>query len=381
MLITIEVTPLSEIDSFGDDSEILHQATEKLLLDVISIAQNLENNNLNKASSYTQQSKIAYILWMYPATRDSYVALALKFYEIFYPENINGNSISLDSFFKVPKMYDIQRTSAKLQNQMKWCPPTETGKARRGKRQDAKFEQYSSVVQLRHDSEIYVYIDESGKTDEYFILGGVSFSTNYQVEDFEYKLSQSVGDGHREFKFKEITSGNVENYKKFINEVLTNYTYIRFYSVILQNKDLAKESKVNKTQKCSVALFRDISYHYIQQGSTLKLNVVFDVDGPGLDPLEQEELRNFFNQELTKEYGSLCQVSGTKWRASNELFSLQLADLFSSSLNNIYSKSVPESNTAKVKREFAEWFLSNIGFDTKINKFLSNNVVNRIISK
>ncbi len=139
---------MSDADSFGDDNEKLHKKTQKLLLDVISLSQNFTNEEMEKVSKYTQQSKIAYILWMYPNTRDSYVALALKFYELFYSDNLDPMGIPFDAFFKIPKMYDIQRTSADLQNKLKWCPPSEIGKARRGKRQDKKFEQYSKVVLL-----------------------------------------------------------------------------------------------------------------------------------------------------------------------------------------------------------------------------------------
>lgn len=61
-------------------------------------------------------SLLAYMLWQHPNTRNSDITLALEFYKKFFPEIVKEASIKFEDFFKIPKMYDIQRARAKIQN-------------------------------------------------------------------------------------------------------------------------------------------------------------------------------------------------------------------------------------------------------------------------
>ena len=65
---------------------------------------------------FSNKDKIAYILWRDSFSRNSDIYLSIQFYKKFYPEYVKEDILKLDDLFKIPKMYDIQRTRAEIQN-------------------------------------------------------------------------------------------------------------------------------------------------------------------------------------------------------------------------------------------------------------------------
>ena len=64
-----------------------------------------------------QQTRVAHILNLHPAARNSDVALALKYWETFQPELYNPDGIKPADFFKLDRVPFLVRARAKIQNE------------------------------------------------------------------------------------------------------------------------------------------------------------------------------------------------------------------------------------------------------------------------
>jgi hypothetical protein len=63
------------------------------------------------------QDQVAYILNHYPEARNSDKKLSIHLIETFYSKFVDAQrKISLESIHEIPKMYDMQRYRAKIQN-------------------------------------------------------------------------------------------------------------------------------------------------------------------------------------------------------------------------------------------------------------------------
>lgn len=82
--------------------------------------------NKEDLSKFSNIDKITYILWRDGYTRNSDIALSIEFYKQFHSEYIqDDDAIKLEDLYNIPKMYDIQRTRADIQNTQGLFPATE----------------------------------------------------------------------------------------------------------------------------------------------------------------------------------------------------------------------------------------------------------------
>ena len=125
-------------------------------------------------------------------------------------------------------MYDIQRTRAEVQNTEGLFPAKDEVRQKRVKRESEFYSYYKDKKKktLRTLPDYYLYLDESGKTDKYFVLAGVLLNgesdNNSQTLRFN-SLKKTLNDKHhlsiKEFKFTEINSRNLAFYKDMVDTV------------------------------------------------------------------------------------------------------------------------------------------------------------------
>lgn len=144
------------------------------LMNIPKIHDAIKNKeDLNKFSNI---DKIAYILWRDGYTRNSDIALSIEFYKQFHSEYIqDDDSIKLEDLYNVPKMYDIQRTRADIQNTQGLFPATKEVQQMRKQRAKEFCEHYREQKRktFRGLPDYYMYMDESGKNAPYFVLAGI----------------------------------------------------------------------------------------------------------------------------------------------------------------------------------------------------------------
>lgn len=119
------------------------------------------------------QDKVAWILNHFPDTRDSDISLSLRFWEKFESEYYNSGYIIARDLFKLTKQTSLTRERARIQNIYKLYLASPDVRKMRGKLQDEELEK-ALEENLRYPVSI-VYADESGKNENYLLVGSLWF--------------------------------------------------------------------------------------------------------------------------------------------------------------------------------------------------------------
>ena len=122
---------------------------------------------------------------LFPSTRNSDVALTLKYWELFQPELYNAVAMSPRSLFKLGRETTIVRVR-KIQNEYQLFP-AEAGIRR--KRQELEEDVKEAVVEDKPERNIvFVYADETGKNADFVYVAAVWVLTGYTI----FKLSRAI---------------------------------------------------------------------------------------------------------------------------------------------------------------------------------------------
>lgn len=339
--------------------------------------------NKEDLSKFSNIDKITYILWRDGYTRNSDIALSIEFYKQFHSEYIqDDDSIKLEDLYSVPKMYDIQRTRANIQNTQGLFPATEEVRQARLKRAKESREHYSEQKRktFRGLPDYYMYMDESGKNADYYVLAGILLNGKKDVESQRLRFNQlkkSLNNKHKlsikELKFTEINRKNLDFYKDYLDEMFREGVPFAFLSIIVENKGLKRKTEQKKTKYLLEIFLKELTSVIVRStcGSPYadekaKLNITLDKDSDGYDAVVREKIKQELDLELKQYYKYLIALDDFKDVDSKDEIYVQIADLYASSLSNIFSGIKADSDTAKCKKEFAQLFLNNVGI-TKID--------------
>lgn len=339
--------------------------------------------NKEDLSKFSNIDKITYILWRDGYTRNSDIALSIEFYKQFHPEYIqDDDSIKLEDLYNVPKMYDIQRTRADIQNTQGLFPAEAEVQQMRQKRAKEFCEHYREQKRktFRGLPDYYMYMDESGKNATYFVLAGILLNGKENVKtqklrfiDLKKRLDVKHKLNIEELKFTDINKRNLDFYKDYLNEIFREGAPFTFLSIIVENKGLKRKTEQKKTKYLLEIFLKELTSVIARStcGSPYaekraKLNITLDKESEGYDAVVREKIKQELDLELKQYYKYLIALDDFKDVDSKDEIYVQIADLYASSLSNIFSNIKAESDTAKCKKEFAQLFLKLVGI-TKID--------------
>lgn len=369
-------------------------ATKKKATDIVrkrrlQKIQNIHEQILKgeKLSRFSRLDKVAYILWRYPNTRNSDRTHAIQYYKTFDPEYVEGDKITFENLYKITKMYDLQRDRATIQNTEELFPAkTEIKKKRAEKASEYKtYYVNSNPKNFINDLEYFVYLDESGKNDKYFILAGILINSEDNktfLENKLIKLREKLNKKYNleinEWKFSNINHNNESYYKDLIKEIKAFGINITFVSIILENNGLSGNSKRYKTKKLLKFIVKDCldtltlyTCRSSYEGNVSYLNVILDNDGAGLDELEKEQIKTDLEISIGVESKYFSELKYLNWEDSTNNNFIQLADLYASSLNNIFSEKEISGKNSQSKKDFAKEMIEAVGiqkaFDSRGN--------------
>lgn len=328
-------------------------------------------------SKISRLTKVAYILWQYPNTRDSDRTHALQYYKIFHPELVANDQITFENIYNLPKMYDLQRDRATIQNTQELFPPKlATSKKRKERASDYQtYYRNSNLKTFLNDENYYIYLDESGKNNKYFVLAGIMVNSvehkraiETSLSAIREKLNQKYNIQINEWKFSNINKNNKNYYFELLDEVKALNYNLAFVSILVENSGLSSNSKKNKTKELLKFIIKDcldILMLYTCRSSygnvVSKLNVVLDNDGAGIDILQQAQIKSEIQTSVCTESQYFTILNDLTWEDSTTNNFIQLADLYASSLNNIYSEMPIEGENSQAKKDFANKVLESIG--------------------
>jgi hypothetical protein len=127
-------------------------------------------NALAAARPANVLERVAWVLNNYPDTRNSDVRLQLQYWRVF--TDYNGGAISPDDLFRLPRLTSLTRARARVQNTLKLFLADPEVRKHRGTLSEEEREQ--AVLAKAVSAPVYaVYVDESGKTQDYLLVGSV----------------------------------------------------------------------------------------------------------------------------------------------------------------------------------------------------------------
>lgn len=318
---------------------------------------------LNRVASNDIQNtrdRVAFILNNFPEARNSDVDLAWEYWSFFESHKFNKGFINdreqLRSLTKIPS---LARMRAKIQNEYNLFLADEQVRRWRGVLKD---EIKKESVETKPDGlGLYsVYIDETGKTQDYLSVGSLwvldagpaLISGHYEIADWKNKQGINF-----EFHFSELRDKKrVPAFKDFLLKFLALFPTVSFKIIVVNNKGF---SDVNSA-------ITDLTYHLIRKGiehevATQRaplprmLQVWIDEDTKGSDTLKLENIR----ERLTSQNIEGLYLDTFEALSSTSNFFIQIADLLTGAVN----RKLHNPNGTNFKDELADFILSSLGMD------------------
>jgi hypothetical protein len=307
----------------------------------------------------TLQERVAWILNHHPGARDSDITLQLIYWKLFDSDIYNGSFIEADDLYRLTRLTSLQRARAKIQNSYKLFQASPEVRRQRGMLEESEKEK-AVEQQLSYDV-FAVYADESGKTQEYLVVGSVWFlygpETATMVQEIEACRKRRAFDG--ELHFKKISKLNLPMYKEVADILAARSSTVSFKAISVERKGIAKVNDA-LTDLYYLLLVNGVEHeHDTGRGSLPRMLQLWkDAEEPGFDKLLLENVRDRITQAGISRFNSELKVDHFE-AVDSEAFSLiQLADLLTSSISRVLNAKGDRTNP---KDEFANYLLKVLG--------------------
>jgi hypothetical protein len=308
--------------------------------------------------------RVAWILNNFPSTRNSDIALQIKYWEIFDDEVYEGSPIPVDDLYRLTRLTSLARERARIQNVYRLFQADEDVKKRRGTRQEEELEKAREIP----DCAVYkVYLDESGKTTE-FLIGGSLWFLSSGTEGFElYRQSTDLKERYRrppnfEFHFSDMSKDELPIYKELVDIFMTQGGTLSFKSISVPRSGI-KNSPHALGDLYYLLLTKGIEQEHSTGRAPLPriLQVYKDADEPGSDKLLMANLAERMKQYSASIHDNRLFVQEFVPLDSKGNIFLQVADIMASSFNRILCRGTKIRNH---KDELADYLVQRLGIST-----------------
>ncbi|MGG0047094.1 MULTISPECIES: DUF3800 domain-containing protein [Bacillus] len=328
--------------------------------------------SIQAGETKTLPQKVGTILNRYEETRSSDITLLIRYWRTYH--NFTGDTLSVKNLYEYERLTSIARARAKIQNEYKLFLPNEKVRHYR-KRLEEKQKEFELLNKPQLPI-IHIYADETGKTDDYLIVGSLWILDDKRNGEIKNNLVQWVNENEgnfpmpKEFHFKKFPSnGNeMEAYKGIFEKIVGMGDFISFKAIGVNQKKLKGVSKREIINTLYYQLLRLGSQHEIKRGRIelpKQINYIKDKDGDE-NRLLIEETTQQIRDRLKSVYGDNLKLNSYMPIDSEVERFVQVADIFSGSLNRIHNYQ-PKNRDRNAKDELAEYVMSVL--QTHVQKY------------
>ena len=204
---------------------------------------------------------------------------------------------------------------------------------------------------------VYVYADESGKTDAHYVVGSLWVS---DVDEQAFKLGKALNEWRRSLKwnseihFAQATRDRKGDYLDFIREAMRASEYVGFKAVVLARSDVRHRPTEDAVFNLYYRLIVDGIRHEVGSGRlALPRNIVVHKDeDEGADKLHLLSLRDRLSVECPKQFDNMADIRAVNALKSSSNVLMQLADVFTGSVSRLLNR--PSNAPRNHKDEIAE---------------------------
>ena len=281
------------------------------------------------------KTRVAWILNLFPHTRNSDVALTIKYWEMFQQGIFNSISMSPRDLFRLERESYLVRVRAKIQNEYKLFPADpEVRRHRRSREEDMK----DAVVEDRaHGNIIFSFSDETGKNDEFVIVSSVWVLTGHAM----FKLSQAIIDWQagspwagREIHFTDLKKHHVGSIDGYLDVILRNREFLSIKVIAVRRADLRRPITEIVQRLHEFMLVRGAEHELRSNRISLPQTIRLTVDHEqSLDVIACADIQSRVNEAYRAAYGEDLTVDSVKTISSHKSQLVQLADVVAGAVN------------------------------------------------
>lgn len=357
----------TEDEEFDEEKEAEKRKKAEALWEAV---QSGETKNISQ--------KVASILNRYDETRNSDVALMIKYWQIF--ENHTGNSISHEDLFKLERLTTITRARAKIQNEYKLFLPTNE-RVRRARKELAEIHAELQIATKPELPIIHIYADETGKTDDYLIVGSFWILEQGRQGQLKNQVVNWINDKRQEnpsfpseFHFKDFKNdgSQYELYKGFIDTIIGNGDLLSFKAIGVNKRKINRDAQKGLLEELYYQLIRMGINHEVATGRIAlpkQISYMKDLEG-NESRFQIEQISQKIMDNLKSHYDTNLRLNSYVPMNSRLERFLQVADLFTASINRVINFQ-PKNENRNAKDTLAEYILSLLNL--QIVKFDADN--------
>ncbi|PFG11119.1 DUF3800 domain-containing protein [Marinobacter sp. LV10MA510-1] len=321
---------MSDEETAEEEKEVDPKKIEKLEREKKELLASLSGGDFSK-----QKIKVAYILNLYPESRNSDITLTIKYWEIFQSDIYNPHGILPKDLFRLERMHYLVRARAKIQNEYNLFTPNTKVKRFRRKHEEEMSEAVLEDVKPR--KLVHVYADETGKTQNYVIVSSVWVLTGRAV----FTVSQAITSwqetsrwAKREVHFSKLGKQDLDTLKEYLGIIVKNREFLSFKSIAVE-KARTKRSIEQVVEKLHEHMLLRGAEHEIESnriGLPQKIEVTLDHE-QSLDAITLDELKRRINDGYAAKYGEEVEVTQIETISSRNSPLVQLSDLVAGAIN------------------------------------------------
>ncbi len=316
--------------------------------------------NVNSSNLIGKKERVGWILNHFPSTRNSDISCLIKYWQTFESELLEDkNTVKLANLYNLTTMNSVTRIRAKIQNEYKLFLASDKIRKHRGTLEE---ETRDWAIKEQPDYPVYsVYIDESGKTDKYLIVGSlwiIEPSITLKIFQKMKELKETYKNNY-ELHFKKINRSNIHIYNNVLELIKENSSSLGFKAISVERSG---NKNINDTlTKMMYYLITDgIEHENITGRAPLPriLQVTKDQEEKGSDKILLREIKDRIDKDIESKFDGNLYIDEFVSLDSQSNDFIQIADLFTSSINRLLNV---KSDGKHPKDIFANTFLKTFG--------------------
>lgn len=336
-------------DSLKDEAEAVKLEEKRAHLRHVAVSSNFN----------TIQERVAWILNHYPDSRDSDITLQLRYWRKFESDVFNGSYVDSEDLYKLTRLTSLQRARAKIQNTYKLFQASAEIRRRRGLLEESETE--AAGAQQQAESIYAVYADESGKTQEYMVVGSIWFLHPPEIGEIEFETEKlkRLHSFNGELHFQSINARKLPFYKRVADMLATESSAVSFKAISVPTRGLSN-TQDTLIELYYLLLVEGIQHEHDSSRGSLPRQVQLqkDEEEQSTDNLLLRNLSDRLAQAANSRFGATLSVGDFEAVDSKALNLIQIADLFTSSVSRVLNATGQRNSP---KDEFANYLLEALG--------------------
>jgi len=330
------------------------------------LLENLDSGNFKELIT-----KVAHVLNIYPDTRNSDITLALKYWETYQYTIFNGEFIGKRDLFKLERQVNITRARAKIQNEYKLFMAKDEIRNRRKKNEE------TMVDAMRSDNvpaikQVHVYSDESGKTQEHFVIGSVWVLQANLLAIFSQKIDawkSSTGWKGKEIHFKKLKNSDVSRFKDLVDLIHDNSSYLGFKFITVKNSEVHRSQSETLIKLHELLLSKGVKHEVASKRIAPNTHIKITLDEESsLDAVALDELKGSIKIKLDYSEAKGTELESITTVPSQKSNFVQIADLIASAVG----RKLNNRSSRGAKDEVADYLISRLSLNIEDEEIISD---------